>query len=104
MYKAAQTELRILKLLGDQDPENKKHCIRLQRSFEYRNHMCMVFEPMVSVGFTRTYTHTHTLSLASTHTRVKILPSPLSVCSVRPLETHTHTLPLSCLDESPGST
>jgi hypothetical protein len=47
MYKAAQTELAVLRTLGDADPEGRRHCIRLLRHFEYRNHMCLVFEPMV---------------------------------------------------------
>jgi hypothetical protein len=47
MYKAAQLEVAILKQLLVSDPEAKKHCIRLLGAFEYRNHMCLVFEPMV---------------------------------------------------------
>eukprot|EP00898_Chlorokybus_atmophyticus_P005737 jgi/Chlat1/6164/Chrsp41S05711 len=46
MYKAGQTELVILNKLAGADPDNKKHCIRLLTHFEYRNHLCMVFEPM----------------------------------------------------------
>lgn len=46
MYKAAQMELAVLHRLGTADQENRKHCIRLLRYFEYRNHMCLVFEPM----------------------------------------------------------
>jgi serine/threonine-protein kinase PRP4 len=48
MTKAAALEMRILQLLAKEDPDNRKHCIRLVRSFEYRHHVCMVFEPMVS--------------------------------------------------------
>lgn len=47
MRKSGQTEEEILKLLACSDPENKRHCIRLLRSFEYRGHLCLVFEPMV---------------------------------------------------------
>lgn len=46
MYKAAQMEISILKRLGAADPENRRHCVKLLRSFEYRHHMCLVFEPM----------------------------------------------------------
>ncbi|GLI63601.1 hypothetical protein VaNZ11_006603 [Volvox africanus] len=46
MYKAAQTEQAILRKLCSSDPENRKHCIRLLRAFEFRKHMCLVFEPM----------------------------------------------------------
>lgn len=42
MYKAGQQELAILRKLADADPDNRKHVIRLLRSFEYRNHLCMV--------------------------------------------------------------
>jgi hypothetical protein len=47
MSKAAALEQRILRLLADKDPDNRKHCIRLLRTFEYRQHVCMVFEPLV---------------------------------------------------------
>jgi serine/threonine-protein kinase PRP4 len=46
MYKAGQTEKVILNKLLQADPEGKKHCIRMLNSFEYRNHLCLVFEPM----------------------------------------------------------
>jgi len=46
MYKAGIKELNILKKLMDADPEDKKHIIRLHRSFEYRNHLCLVFESL----------------------------------------------------------
>jgi serine/threonine protein kinase len=42
MFKAAKQELDILSKLADNDPDNRKHIIRLLRSFEYRNHLCMV--------------------------------------------------------------
>lgn len=48
MTKAAQLEVRILNDLKESDPDNKKHCIRLLRTFDYRHHVCLVFEPMVS--------------------------------------------------------
>jgi hypothetical protein len=34
-------------VLADADPDGRKHCIRLLRSFEYRSHVCLVFEAMV---------------------------------------------------------
>ncbi|KAJ2958970.1 hypothetical protein NQZ79_g5524 [Umbelopsis isabellina] len=46
MYKAGMKELNILKKLMDADPEDKKHIIRLRRSFEHRNHLCLVFESL----------------------------------------------------------
>ncbi|KAH7472701.1 Serine/threonine-protein kinase PRP4-like protein [Phytophthora ramorum] len=46
MRDAAQTELKLLNELGERDPRDKKHCIRLLDSFSHRNHVAMVFEPM----------------------------------------------------------
>ncbi|CAM6102700.1 unnamed protein product [Calypogeia fissa] len=46
MYKAGQQELVILKKLAGADPENKRHCVRLLSSFEYRSHLCLVFESL----------------------------------------------------------
>lgn len=47
MTKAGLTEQAILRRLAAADPENKKHVIRMMRAFDYRQHMCLVFEPMV---------------------------------------------------------
>ena len=46
MFKAGQTEKVILNKLSNADPQNKMHCIRMLDSFEYRNHLCLVFEAM----------------------------------------------------------
>ncbi|KAG2520529.1 hypothetical protein BBO99_00005102 [Phytophthora kernoviae] len=46
MRDAAQIELKVLNELGERDPRDKKHCIRLLDSFHHRNHVAMVFEPM----------------------------------------------------------
>jgi serine/threonine-protein kinase PRP4 len=46
MFKAGQVEKVILRKLAEADPEGKRHCIRLLGSFEYRSHLCLVFEPM----------------------------------------------------------
>ena len=48
MYKAGQTEMVILRKLSGADPNGKRHCVRMLRSFEYRQHLCLVFESMVS--------------------------------------------------------
>ena len=49
MFAAGQTEKRILNKLGGLDPTSKFHCIRLLRTFEYRSHLCLVFESLVSL-------------------------------------------------------
>ncbi|KAK5190179.1 U4/U6 small nuclear ribonucleoprotein prp4 [Exophiala xenobiotica] len=44
MQKAGIKEIEILKDIAANDPEDKKHVIRLQRSFNHKGHLCMVFE------------------------------------------------------------
>ncbi|KAK9836273.1 hypothetical protein WJX81_001403 [Elliptochloris bilobata] len=46
MFKAGQTETVILRKLAGADPDGKRHCVRLLRTFEYRHHLCLVFESM----------------------------------------------------------
>jgi hypothetical protein len=43
---AAQLEITVLKKLMGADPENKRHCVRFLRSFEFRDHVFMCFESM----------------------------------------------------------
>ena len=45
-YKAGQKEIQILNKLKQADPEDKKHVVRLERSFEHRGHLCLVFESL----------------------------------------------------------
>ncbi|EFQ98162.1 CMGC/DYRK/PRP4 protein kinase [Nannizzia gypsea CBS 118893] len=44
MRKAGMTEIDILQLLQNADPDDKKHIIRFDRHFDHKNHLCMVFE------------------------------------------------------------
>lgn len=44
MRKAGLKEIDILRDLAANDPEDKKHIIRLERSFDHKGHLCMVFE------------------------------------------------------------
>ncbi|KAL3130724.1 hypothetical protein ABBQ38_000071 [Trebouxia sp. C0009 RCD-2024] len=46
MSKAAQTEKVVLRKLSGADPDNRRHCIKLLRTFEYRGHLCLAFEAM----------------------------------------------------------
>ncbi|PVU90304.1 hypothetical protein BB559_004695 [Furculomyces boomerangus] len=41
---AAHIEIRVLKTLENFDPLNKYKCIRLNEWFDYKNHICMVFD------------------------------------------------------------
>lgn len=44
MKKAGMKEIEILQKLMEADPDDKKHMIRLERYFEHKGHLCMVFE------------------------------------------------------------
>ncbi len=46
MYKAGQKEAAILRKLHEADPTDKKHLVRLLRTFEHRGHLCLVFESL----------------------------------------------------------
>lgn len=46
MYKSSQKEASILKKLQEADPAGKYHIIKLDRTFEHRGHLCLVFEAM----------------------------------------------------------
>ena len=50
-YKAGQKEVQILNKLRQSDPEDKKHVVRLERTFEHRGHLCLVFESLRSSLF-----------------------------------------------------
>ena len=39
----------VLRKLAGADPDGRRHCIKLLRTFEYRSHLCLVFEAMVSL-------------------------------------------------------
>ncbi|EIN07895.1 kinase-like protein [Punctularia strigosozonata HHB-11173 SS5] len=46
MVKAGLKEVAILNKLKQADPDDKKHIVRLERTFEHRGHLCLVFESM----------------------------------------------------------
>lgn len=45
-YRAGLKEVQILNKLKQADPEDKKHVVRLERTFEHRGHLCLVFESL----------------------------------------------------------
>jgi serine/threonine-protein kinase PRP4 len=45
-HRAGQKEAAILRKLQDADPSDKKHIVRLERTFEHRGHLCLVFESL----------------------------------------------------------
>ncbi|KAL8453635.1 hypothetical protein Emed_000770 [Eimeria media] len=44
MRRAAEKERSILRLLNSADKDDRRHVVRLLRSFEHREHFCLVFE------------------------------------------------------------
>ncbi|SPC67428.1 related to mRNA splicing-associated serine-threonine protein kinase [Ustilago sp. UG-2017b] len=46
MYKAGLKEVGILRKLNETDPDDRKHVVRLERHFDYKGHLCMVFESL----------------------------------------------------------
>ncbi|KAF8819079.1 putative cell-cycle-associated protein kinase PRP4 [Cardiosporidium cionae] len=46
MRRAAEKEMEILRLLNESDKDDKRHVVRLLRHFDYRGHLCLVFEWM----------------------------------------------------------
>ncbi|KAJ9480172.1 Non-specific serine/threonine protein kinase [Pseudozyma hubeiensis] len=46
MYKAGLKEVGILRRLNETDPDDRKHVVRLERRFDYKGHLCMVFESL----------------------------------------------------------
>ncbi|KAG6334032.1 hypothetical protein ID866_5063 [Astraeus odoratus] len=46
MYRSGLKEVQILNKLKQADPDDKKHIVRLERTFEHRGHLCLVFESM----------------------------------------------------------
>lgn len=46
MYVAGRKEAQILKRLNDADPEDKKHIVRMERTFEHKGHLAIVTESL----------------------------------------------------------
>ncbi|KAH8826165.1 kinase-like protein [Flagelloscypha sp. PMI_526] len=44
MYKSGQREAALLAKLNAADPDDKQHVVRLERTFEWRGHFCIVME------------------------------------------------------------
>ena len=41
----------VLRKLCGADPDGRRHCIKLLRTFEYRGHLCLAFEAMVCTAY-----------------------------------------------------
>ncbi len=46
MYRAGLKEVAMLRKLNAADPDDRKHVVRLERHFDYKGHLCMVFESL----------------------------------------------------------
>ncbi|KAI9148061.1 Serine/threonine-protein kinase prp4 [Paramyrothecium foliicola] len=80
LRKGGFTEIAILQKLNEADPENRKHIVKFERSFDYKGHLCMVFEHLsmnlrevlrkfgnnvgINLGATRTYAYQIFVALA----------------------------------------
>lgn len=56
-YKAGLKEVQILQKLRQGDPEDKKHLVKLERTFEHRGHLCLVFESLRCVHIMAVWTY-----------------------------------------------
>jgi hypothetical protein len=54
-YVAGRKEASILQKLNEADPEDKKHVVRMERTFEHRGHLCIVTESLRSVQLMHLY-------------------------------------------------
>ncbi|KAF4979598.1 hypothetical protein FZEAL_4227 [Fusarium zealandicum] len=80
LRKGGYTEIAILEKLNDADPEGRKHIIKFERQFDYKGHLCMVFENLsmnlrevlrkfgnnvgINLGATRAYAYQIFVALA----------------------------------------
>lgn len=46
MHKAGLKEVELLRRLNEADPDDRYHCLRMHRSFTFKQHLCLVFEPL----------------------------------------------------------
>jgi serine/threonine protein kinase len=46
MRVSGASEIRILEKLNEEDPHNKKHIVRFFGHFDYKQHLCMIFEDL----------------------------------------------------------
>ncbi|KOS21826.1 Serine/threonine-protein kinase prp4 [Escovopsis weberi] len=80
LRKGGYTEIAILQKLNGADPENRKHMVKFERSFDHKGHLCMSFENLsmnlrevlrkfgnnvgINLGATRAYAYQIFVALA----------------------------------------
>ncbi|XP_026190818.1 serine/threonine-protein kinase PRP4 homolog [Cyclospora cayetanensis] len=75
MRRAAEKEMSILHLLNAADKDDRRHVVRLLRSFEHRGHFCLVFEWLWGNlrGALKKYGGGHGLNASAVHSYAKQL-------------------------------
>jgi serine/threonine-protein kinase PRP4 len=101
LRKGGYTEIAILQKLNDTDPDDKKHIVRFERSFEHKGHLCMAFENLsmnlrevlkkfgnnVGINLNATRAYAYQIFLALGHMRKQSIihadlkPDNILVCS-----------------------
>jgi serine/threonine-protein kinase PRP4 len=109
LRKGGFTEIAILEKLNSADPEDKKHIVRFERSFEYKGHLCMAFENLsmnlrevlkkfgnnVGINLNATRAYAYQIFLALGHMRkcsiihADLKPDNILVGQARPSQTTT---------------
>jgi serine/threonine-protein kinase PRP4 len=83
LRKGGYTEIAILQKLNDADPENRRHIVKFDRSFDHRGHLCMAFENLsmnlrevlrkfghnVGINLTATRAYAYQIFVALAHMR-----------------------------------
>jgi serine/threonine-protein kinase PRP4 len=81
LRKGGFTEIAILEKLNEADPENRKHIVKFERSFDHKGHLCMAFENLslnlrevlrkfgnnVGINLTATRTYAYQMFVALAH-------------------------------------
>ena len=44
MRLSGEKEIEVVRLLNEGDPQDRKHCIRLIETFDWNDHLCIIYE------------------------------------------------------------
>ncbi len=79
----------VLRKLSGADPEGRRHCIKLLRTFDYRGHLCMAFEAMVCLS-----------AACAVLTLLQLCPVKLSLEVALQAACLTGSMPVSCVSNT----